>query len=102
MSKHTPGPWHAPSAGIWTADNRTMVASLGSREVVKSGRSTRVNYVEEHLANARLIAAAPELIAALQLLVTLKDTKPADYEIRKPVAWQAARDAIFKATGGDT
>lgn len=37
------------------------------------------------------------LLAALKELVTLKDEKPKDYELRKPIAWQAARDAIAAA-----
>jgi hypothetical protein len=49
-------------------------------------------------ADLRLIAAAPEMLKALKELVTLKDTKPHDYELRKIQAWRAARDAITKAT----
>jgi hypothetical protein len=51
-------------------------------------------------ANAELFAAAPELLACLEELVTLKDTKPHDYEERKAKAWRAAREAINKARGG--
>jgi hypothetical protein len=54
----------------------------------------------EAFANAELFAAAPELLACLEELVTLKDTKPHDYEERKAKAWRAAREAINKARGG--
>ena len=54
--------------------------------------------------HARLIAAAPDMLAALAELVTLKDdvklADPAEYERRKEAAWVAARDAIAKAKGG--
>ena len=50
-------------------------------------------------ANLRLILSAPELLAAIEELVTLKDTKPHDYEERKFKAWRAARKAIKKAKG---
>ena len=52
---------------------------------------------------ARLIAASPELHAALAELVHLKDTlkhsDPAEYERRKEAAWDAARAAVAKTEG---
>jgi hypothetical protein len=54
---------------------------------------------KQTVADARLVAAAPELLDVLRELVTLKDEKPHDYEHRKDAAWQAARDIIAKAAG---
>lgn len=54
---------------------------------------------EDRHVNARLFAAAPELLRVLTELVELKDTKPHDYEQRKPLAWAQARLAIKSATG---
>lgn len=64
MSKHTPGPWHHTTMlhgvqGIYGPD-RYMVADAGN---------TRRS-VAEQVANARLIAAAPELLEALQECIT--------------------------------
>jgi hypothetical protein len=50
-------------------------------------------------ANLRLILSTHCLLAALRELVTLKNTKPHDYELRKVQAWRAAREAIKEATG---
>ena len=56
----------------------------------------------DHWANARLIAAAPELLAALQIMVNAYQQH---FEVM-PVAWQSfdemARAAIAKAEGGQT
>jgi hypothetical protein len=80
--RHTPGPWRtdrpydAPSIYVIAGEGATL---------------TRVASVRDaHKANARLIAAAPELLEALQGLV-----------LALPAGWsmQAARAAIAKATG---
>ena len=82
MSEHTPGPWEAfnhQHAG-WDITSTTgwIVDDCG------------VNGA----ANARLIAAAPELLAAIKALCVIRDDD-------LPFAfaeWKAARDAISKAT----
>lgn len=54
MSGHTPGPWHVDDDGaIRTRDGRDVVAAFDHRVVVAD-------------ADARLIAAAPDLLAALE------------------------------------
>ena len=50
-----------------------------------------LSYVGRAEANARLIAAAPELLCALRDVVALSD--------RKHEAWDRAKEAIAKATG---
>jgi len=61
---------------------------------------SRVNVPNERLdADARLIAAAPDLLAALQALVALDDgDKPDLWHFN--VEFDAARAAITRATGG--
>lgn len=49
--KHTPGPWHLSTDGF-----TTMITDANGDEV----------YIGANEANARLIAAAPELLEALQ------------------------------------
>jgi len=58
--------------------------------------------IEETRANARLIAASPELLEALQLLVSHAPywiSKAGEQQIDRD-ALAAARAAITKATGG--
>lgn len=93
---HTPGPWeYVPDEDI-----------PGHREPdrVKAGKywilqtNSSVSYVSnETTANARLIAAAPDLLAALELLVS----DCADYPAweRPCMAVDHARAAIRKARG---
>ena len=58
MSKHTAGPWH----------------SDGERVVTKTGRVRKVAdvYPPERAANARLIAAAPEMLEMLRRFVAIE------------------------------
>jgi len=66
--KHTPGPWNAPSAGVYAACG-AMVASCGAAEIVRSlRRHGRVDR-QEIPANARLVAAAPMLLEACERAV---------------------------------
>lgn len=98
-TKTTIGPWHTGGHG-----NRTVYAADGyavANAIVYHGQPT---HAAEAAANARLIAAAPELLAALQNarnvlaamatgdLKTIKKDSPALAE---------ARAAIAKATGGE-
>ena len=61
MNKHTPGPWyphyakadHCLSSSVWGQEPGNQVAVIGGKSL------------EAMNANARLIAAAPELLAAL-------------------------------------
>jgi len=68
MSKHTPGPWKTcgASAGrcscglIWSIPADVVVAQLSNEEDSPQRTS------DEGAANAALIAAAPDMLAALQ------------------------------------
>jgi hypothetical protein len=84
-TKHTPGPWTAKA-------NLDVVDSNGER--VARLASTRGKYEYEEI-NARLIAAAPELLDALQELVNGPECG-GDHG----AMYRNARAAIAKATGG--
>lgn len=88
--KGTPGPY---------IKNGTSIMGNGKTELVAVvyGFDT-----EERKANAHLIAAAPDLLEALQNLVQLKEWKDRNgkdehYEKAQLIAWEAARAAISKA-----
>ncbi len=91
--KHTPGPWRVgtllegPTLYITGADDAT-VASL--RLHTADGKD------KTRQANARLIAAAPEL---LDVLINLADEVEAMHRDYPPVMLEYARAAIAKATG---
>lgn len=68
MSAHTPGPWVVSSVGIgFEVDDRdgNQVAQASQRLSDGRGRS----HFPERQANGRLIAAAPDLLAALETIV---------------------------------
>ena len=65
---HTPGPWVAMGKAVYTeSDNPT-------REILWGGHNTRSASDEEKKANARLIAAAPELFEQCKLFEKLLST----------------------------
>jgi hypothetical protein len=70
---HTPGPWQAASAGssivgipVVGPGGRAITSLHMSLAREPLGDFDHRRYNAEQLANARLIAAAPELLAALQ------------------------------------
>ena len=86
MSKHTPGPW------LFVAGNqiRSAAHQIARIWMMRNG---------EGLANARLIAAAPELLEALSGVVNLWDHHASAHGdgVISPLH-AAARAAITKAT----
>ena len=102
MKTHTPGPW------LVRFDEDRFDSKLSVLEVVDGSDASlnhpqgelvlaRVNvsafapHMDEPLANARLIASAPELLAALERLAhPMADDEDLDY----------AREIISKAKGG--
>lgn len=66
MSGHTPGPWGThDGAEVWPMEGKTSFVTL-ARVVGPWSDSQWYGSVEEGRANGRLIAAAPELLAALR------------------------------------
>ena len=95
MSNHTPGPWLIVSTYVRTAINTAQGIHVAMVNWWK-GIS-----VKEHEANARLIAAAPDMLEALEWLSNEFDCRDDEYgvvgftrdEFRK------AEAAIRKARG---
>lgn len=89
-AKHTPGPWQAD--GPFVRDGTCSVADARPTHADVTG--------DEVLANARLIAAAPELLAACKALMDGLD----DYWItteKGGLTAANAQAAIAKAEGSD-
>ena len=95
QSTHTPGPWHL---GLRTGQ-RYVYGPLGE-EI--AGPSSFTAGPDETLANARLIASAPEILAALeQCAFVLGECSVYREKLSDlfPVKLAAARAAILKAKG---
>lgn len=91
-AKHTPGPWDALSFGVFAQD--VLVASV-------YGDDPDCRPDDRMWANARLIAAAPELLDALQWLVDLMPDPELDIDTVQREQVIKAKAAIAKATNPD-
>jgi hypothetical protein len=81
MSEHTPGPWQLRGFNIYD-NNKRLVANAGGEYKMDVDR-----------ANAKLIAAAPDLLRACEAMLA-QIGRPGMAEAR-----QKALDAIQKAKG---
>jgi len=99
MSKHTPGPWHVVDhhiANRYYVSVRHGDASIGAASWDVARVTVRQTWRDQQIANAHLIAAAPDLLAALQAFADeIVPNNPND-----PL-WINARAAIAKATGAN-
>lgn len=114
MTQHTPGPWDASSFQegdlaqayyVTNNDGRRvcLIAGYGERKRSRSPKSDDALNAED-VANARLIAAAPDLLEALRDI--LKMSYPAAGQVMSQQSAsdiqrhrEMVRDAIAKATG---
>lgn len=102
--KHTPGPWHFDDGGdgdleIWSAAYHPTMPLCSVGNYGPAGPSSTDN------ANARVIAAAPELLEACERV--LKESVRVEYDEDGPACAEMAyevlevvRAAIAKAEGG--
>jgi len=91
--KHTPGPWHICEA---TRQPTFLIRDVSGMALAEAFRpnNSRAMHIDPAL-NARLIASAPELLAALQNLL-------ADKYLSDPInadRMAQARAAVAKALG---
>jgi len=102
MTKHTPGPWrinhHSHIYGeLWLSvlDGAFDITHNGAAKpcVVACSRYSAMSD-EENLANARLIAAAPELLEALKEAVQVCKSAGS-----LPIVWEKWKQIIAKAEG---
>lgn len=99
-AQHTPGPWKA-TGNPYSDKARDVIAPNGDRIAALNGAA--FDYSSEVAANARLIASAPELLAALENMVSHFPFWASKMQMtridRDAVA--LARHAIAKAKGMD-
>ncbi len=90
MHNHTPGPWELrqSSRDYWFIDHE------------QGGESYTLTKLECGERDARLIAAAPDLLKALQELLPIAARSIQGTTDGEPIL-QTARAAIAKATGGN-
>lgn len=102
MSAHTFGPWHvgmSNGAGSIFSDNGRTRWEPGGTTLYPIAQVNRGWNEAEDEANARLIAAAPDLLAALQALVGEADLGEIDHDDETRALIDQAREAIERATG---
>jgi hypothetical protein len=108
MSKHTPAPW------VIDDDNRTYVGIAGefadghNYAIIAETATHSLIGVREAIANARLIAAAPDMLEALEKLLEYEPSDRSEFrsdpkgdrEFQTAKAdFASARAAIAKAKG---
>lgn len=93
MTKHTQGPWEAFSLGnfIGVTGKKSDIAYTRLKEITLDNARS----IDEDEANASLIAAAPELLEALQLA----DAILSGANMNVSVVEKKVKSAIAKATG---
>ena len=91
--EHTPGPWRSFAGAIYIGEHTAPVFIARTCHPDRE-KGASIADGHERLANADLIAAAPELLEALEALVLLPNKQ------RPAEVWEAARAAIAKARGG--
>lgn len=110
MSKHTPSPWvvinkFGTAVGIEAGETRKYINGDAKDQIVMMIPCAEYNGGNEAtLANARLIAAAPELLQALSNLMNACYKADLHEELSEIVDGRlldAAETAIFKAVGDE-
>jgi hypothetical protein len=93
MIAHTPGPWHMNMVSAKTR-NIGVYDPSGTEVARVNVKSALVEQRRE--ADARLLSASTELLAAL---IRLRDLDVNCTQAEDVAAWKQAHDAIAKATG---
>ena len=94
-TKHTPGPWR-----ISEYDNGYLIGAYDGSIALTTGRAITIKkYKNEREANARLIAAAPELLEALSAVTNNYIDTYGDEGNDAPESIKVALATIAKAEG---
>lgn len=101
MSAHTPGPWYfdEDDRAVGPVSNKSIgVCSI----MLADGNAARYHFGEQSIANANLIAAAPDLLEALQLFVNSMRSPPTGPNMTHEFDIGKAERAIAKALTGES
>jgi hypothetical protein len=110
-AKHTPGPWKHDANDVLNPERAFgIVRELGPKFDREAGTQGAIEVIAEICgddgsgvaeADARLIAAAPDLLAALEAVVEMYTKTPGDEcgRLFQRQEWFDARAAIAKAKG---
>ena len=101
VAAHTPGPWNFCTTGpvMKGYQQPYAIAQIGERNLIAGAFGDVRGGEEIAHANARLISAAPELLAALEETVSCF-VGSTQWDGEPPAQIQRARAAIAKARGG--
>ena len=91
---HTPGPWKSSNCEDMRGHTQISMPGGSGANVYSMGDSAAVQK-----ANARLIAAAPELLGQLKFVLDWIEGQQSIGEIHKGLDFPAVRAAIAKAEG---
>ena len=96
MTTHTPGPWHLGNAHNCARGHAICSGASVIARVVGHGYPSGLGWSEASAATATLIAAAPDMLRALELIAFSGEVDPAS-----PIAalQNIARAAIAQARG---
>ena len=106
MSKHTPGPW-APDYAEHDCPHQDVKIKAGKRGVCRvwMDNAPVEDYNREQRANARLIAAAPELLEALEGLLAkfedLEELCASEFGAGQVTAEETAAKAVIAKVKGE-
>lgn len=97
---HTPGPWSLIGTELKRTEHDEPYAVIQTRRGLAIDIIAPGAMADEHMANARVMAAAPDLVAALKAMVALYDNGTRNIVGASVLAKLAAADAaINKAEG---
>ena len=99
MNKHTPGEWIAKRDAECGSDDQEWGVMCGEYWIATTLKSGADGVGGCEIANARLMAAAPDLLDALQKAFLYINGGPGYTPENRMAAYHAARAAIAKATG---
>lgn len=97
MSKHTPGPWVADIVTVYGGEFADILAKKGrERPIAEISVNSKDPFTEEDRANAALIAAAPDLLAAVRHALAYMESR-GTFDTKEVAA--PLRAALKKAGG---